>query len=178
MAELTDEHKRFLHTGQAAVPLPEAERARYRPCACPHGCKENCDEQGRCPTCWNNGKGCPILFHAASPSAQPAGSAPTEQAALTFEQARLEYTEFRRELREKVRIRHSAEEVEYMSKAMDWPEYVNVKAWQAARSAPANLDSVVEKYAREIHGGMFLIGGHSFQDIAVMIGKAIEEVGK
>ena len=31
-------------------------------CGCPHGCNEVCDSQGRCPTCWNGGKGCPHLF--------------------------------------------------------------------------------------------------------------------
>lgn len=36
-----------------------------RLCGCPHGCNRECDEEGRCPFCWNNGKGCLVLFHAA-----------------------------------------------------------------------------------------------------------------
>lgn len=34
-------------------------------CACPHICERECDEQARCPYCWNEGKGCPVLFHGA-----------------------------------------------------------------------------------------------------------------
>jgi len=32
-------------------------------CGCPHGCGRPCDELGRCPFCWNDGNGCPVLFH-------------------------------------------------------------------------------------------------------------------
>jgi hypothetical protein len=32
-------------------------------CACPHGCNAECDEQARCPICWNGGKGCPLLLN-------------------------------------------------------------------------------------------------------------------
>ena len=32
-------------------------------CGCPHGCKRECDDQARCPFCWNGGRGCPVLFH-------------------------------------------------------------------------------------------------------------------
>ena len=46
-------------------------------CGCPHGCGRKCDEQGRCPFCWNGGKGCPVLFHGGvDPEARVNGLRP------------------------------------------------------------------------------------------------------
>ena len=49
----------------------EASMIRNATCNCPHGCDRPCDEQGRCPFCWNEGKGCPTYFHGeADPALQ------------------------------------------------------------------------------------------------------------
>jgi hypothetical protein len=49
-------------------PAPESTLVVRAKCTCPHapgGCGRTCDEQARCPYCYNNGNGCPVLFHGA-----------------------------------------------------------------------------------------------------------------
>jgi hypothetical protein len=50
---------------EAVAPEPKPEGG----CGCPHGCNRQCDLEGRCPFCYNAGRGCPVLFHGrAEPS--------------------------------------------------------------------------------------------------------------
>ena len=43
-------------------PKMKPVRVREGNCGCPHGCNRLCDEYGRCPYCWDDGLGCPVLF--------------------------------------------------------------------------------------------------------------------
>ncbi len=136
------------HTAMTdAVPRPEAERAGHRT--------------------WAEVKAESIAKEAAEPSAQPAGSAPTE---------RERFEKWAR------RFNHSIKSVSSPNLAYaDAATQRAWLAWQAARAAPANLDSVVEKAAKAIDSecAEYTSGlGLPLEKVRAIIRKAVEEVAR